>query len=83
MKKFITAAGICCVAPLIILGIIFLSKSEAPTSIPFSNISPSPVGQEISIEGREHVPEGTKVIYLNSNPPTSGNHWPTPADWGF
>lgn len=66
---------ICCALPLIILGIILLSRNKTPTL--------SPVGQEIPIEGREHVPEGTKVDYRNSNPPTSGNHWPTPAWWGF
>ena len=66
---------ICCALPLIILGIMLLSRNKTPTL--------SPVGQEIPIEGREHVPEGTKVDYRNSNPPTSGNHWPTPADWGF
>jgi len=81
MKKPILIVVLCCALPLIILGIIVLSKSKTPTSS--SSISPSTVGQEISIEGREHVPEGTKVDYRNSNPPTSGNHWPTPAEWGF
>lgn len=32
--------------------------------------------------GAEHVPEGTDVTY-NSDPPTSGPHWPEPAPWGF
>jgi len=40
-------------------------------------------GQEIPILGRDHVPEGTKVANYNSNPPTSGNHWPRAADWGY
>lgn len=34
-------------------------------------------GQAVSDQGREHVPDGTKVEY-NSNPPTSGAHF---ADW--
>lgn len=45
--------------------------------------SSSPIGQEIPILGRDHVPEGTKVTNYNSNPPTSGNHWQRAADWGF
>ena len=69
--------------PLIILGIILLSNNKTPTSTPSPNNPSAPVGQEIPIEGKTHVPERTKVNYRNSNPPTSGNHWPTPADWGF
>ena len=34
------------------------------------------------IEGNEHVDEGTPVDY-ETNPPTSGNHYGTPADPGF
>lgn len=30
-----------------------------------------------------HVPAGTRVTTYNSNPPTSGPHWPTPAAWGI
>jgi len=41
------------------------------------------LGEEIPIEGRTHVAEGSDIIYKNSNPPTSGNHWPQPAQWGF
>lgn len=35
------------------------------------------------IVGREHVAEGTKVETYNSNPPTSGPHYGTPARIGF
>lgn len=38
-------------------------------------------GDTIPIEGRQHVPVGTKVNY-QTNPPTSGNHYGEPADWG-
>ncbi|MEX0621861.1 MAG: DUF3105 domain-containing protein [Candidatus Woykebacteria bacterium] len=38
-------------------------------------------GQEIPIQGREHIAQGsTNHAPYNSNPPTSGPHWPTPAD---
>ncbi len=42
---------------------------------------PEPTGpdysQKMPFEGANHVPEGTKVTY-QSNPPTSGSHWPDP-----
>jgi hypothetical protein len=34
------------------------------------------------VEGQEHVEDGTDVQYATS-PPTSGNHYATPADAGF
>lgn len=69
------------VALLIIGGIIFLGKRSQESSNS-SNNPQALVGKAMSIEGKTHVPEGTKVSY-NSNPPTSGDHWPRPADWGF
>lgn len=33
--------------------------------------------------GRDHVSDGTKVDVYNSNPPTSGPHYPQPANAGF
>jgi len=33
--------------------------------------------KEMPIEGSEHVAEGTDISY-QSNPPTSGRHWPAP-----
>jgi hypothetical protein len=35
-----------------------------------------------TIEGREHVSNGTKVVY-KTTPPTSGNHNPVPAEDGY
>lgn len=40
-----------------------------------------PIGRAIPLLEAQHVPVGTRVTY-NSNPPTSGPHWPQPADWG-
>ena len=39
------------------------------------------LSQAIPDEGRSHVDEGTNVQY-QSNPPTSGNHWPVPLSDG-
>ena len=38
---------------------------------------------EFKIEGRSHVPVGTKVANYNSNPPSSGDHWDQPAKNGI
>lgn len=40
------------------------------------------LSQAIPDEGRSHVDEGTSVEY-QSNPPTSGNHWPVPLSDGI
>ncbi|MDA1337700.1 MAG: DUF3105 domain-containing protein, partial [bacterium] len=44
-------------------------------------LTPEPLNEDYSrampSEGSTHVEEGTRVAY-QSNPPTSGNHWPTP-----
>lgn len=39
-------------------------------------------GETIPDLGRKHVPE-TETISYNSNPPTSGSHYDTPASWGI
>ncbi len=38
--------------------------------------------QEFKIVGRNHVNAGTSVNTYNSNPPTSGPHWSSPAKGG-
>lgn len=63
---------------LIIVAIIFIVKRGQDNN----NSSQDSVGKAMPIEGRTHVTEGTEISY-NSNPPTSGNHWPQPAEWGI
>ncbi|MBI2356072.1 MAG: DUF3105 domain-containing protein [Candidatus Doudnabacteria bacterium] len=61
------------------LGLGFLlfkqsNKPESPKDLP---------GQAIELQGAQHIPEGsTDHPPYNSNPPTSGWHWPQPASWG-
>lgn len=47
---------------------------------------PAPLGEDFSHavpnEGATHITEGDKVTY-QSNPPTSGNHWPDPLRDGI
>ncbi len=40
-------------------------------------------GQEFEIQGQKHITQGsTDHTPYNSNPPTSGDHWPQPGAWG-
>lgn len=80
MKK-ITLIAICCVLPVAIIVFIFAfggKQTDRPSQIPTTSL-----GETIQILGRDHVPEGTKISSYNSNPPTSGDHWPQPAEWGI
>lgn len=58
------------------LGIwLFQSSEKAQENLP---------GQTFESQGQEHIVEGsTEHVAYNSNPPTSGPHWPQPADWGI
>ncbi|MDP3900963.1 MAG: DUF3105 domain-containing protein [bacterium] len=54
--------------------LVVLSRPKTPTTPDYSVSVPN--------EGAAHVDQGTQVSY-NSNPPTSGNHWPTPLKEGL
>ena len=41
------------------------------------------LGEEFPIAEAEHIPEGQKATNYNSDPPTSGQHYPEPAEAGF
>lgn len=83
MKKIITLAGVCCALPLLIV-MVWIARNNSKNPNSDSKNIASPIQEEpIPIIGRGHVPEGTKVTNYNSNPPTSGDHWPVPLSWGF
>jgi hypothetical protein len=44
-------------------------------------VDASLAGTQQTDEGRDHVTEGSPIQYKN-NPPTSGPHYPAPANWG-
>lgn len=84
MNKFFTIIGICCILPIVIIAVVWIASNRSankPLTTPSENLELQ--GKEIPILGRDHVPEGTKIATYNSNPPTSGDHWPQPADWGI
>lgn len=67
----------------IVLGIAivaFLVLTSSSTSKDLGGYVPQE--QRIPNEGRSHVATGIKVNYKH-NPPASGPHWPSPANWGI
>lgn len=82
MKKntLITLAAVFVVALLLIV----LTRNGVENTKSDAALQPEPrmpVGEEIPILGQEHISGGADITY-NSNPPTSGNHWPEPAELG-
>jgi hypothetical protein len=58
-------------AVLIVLALIFIKPPVAAQ------------GRQVPIEGnRQHVPQGSTIPYRN-RPPSSGDHYDTPAGYGF
>lgn len=70
MKKFIWAGAIS-VFVLIIFGIVFWSEGNKQQR----------GGMDVSIMGKEHIAVGVPHPVYNSNPPTSGWHYGSAADW--
>lgn len=72
--------GIVIVTIIILVGGIWLlTKQDAKEQ---AKLNKPLMGQEIPIQGRNHVPDGTKVDY-STNPPTSGNHYVNPQPGGI
>src|SRR3990167_1768373 len=69
------------------VGVWFFSKSSMGQ--PEDETKPVPVSKAVEgtvdypIIGREHISQGTAVSTYNSNPPSSGSHWPSPAKNGI
>ncbi len=76
MKAFIGIFGV--VIAVVGLGYyLFTSSNSAPDS------STKP-GELLENQGAEHIADGSKEHPpYNSNPPTSGWHWPEAAPWGI
>ncbi len=58
-----------------IIGLIAILNAPKPIRPPSSEDFPS--------QGQVHIAEGVSHPPYNSNPPTSGWHYFTPADWGI
>lgn len=68
--------GIGLVTLLVIFGGVFFASRQG------ERLGKPLVGQEVTIEGRNHLPDGTMIDY-NSNPPAGGNHYTKPQDAGI
>ncbi len=60
---------------IMVVGIFLLTKQNEQLNKPL-------LGQEVSITGRNHLPQGTPIQY-NSNPPAGGDHYATTAHAGI
>ena len=78
-------------AVLILLGLVVAcgggddgdSSAGRPPGTPEITVLQAVIGEPVPIlVNINHVPEGKRVDYQNA-PPTSGQHWPTPAGCGF
>jgi hypothetical protein len=45
-------------------------------------VTASEPGEEVAVQPSDHVDQSTTVTDYNSDPPTSGNHWGSTAEWG-
>ena len=60
----------------ILVGALFLMTKQD------ERLSHSLIGQEVKVESRNHVPDGTQITY-NSNPPAAGEHYATTTHAGI
>jgi len=85
MKKILIIAGIVGVTLFIVAGYSFLTR-KSPEEVAFEQevekVTLEGKVEEFDIEGKEHVAAGTDVKY-KTNPPSSGDHYAVPADWGI
>ena len=67
------------IAGLIVVGIIIFAVSQSSLG---DRPAAHPDEQNILVEGRQHVSDGSPLNFAQS-PPSSGNHYGTSLPWGF
>lgn len=83
--------GILLVVAIVVVAIIVLSGSKTTTTTANSTdsqgiaISPDPNAKvdSFATQGNAHIAVGASHVIYNSDPPTSGPHYATPAQWGI
>ncbi len=74
---------------VIIIGVGIWFFSTNPLTKPVDESKPAPVSKPVEgtvdyqIVSREHIAQGTSGSGYNSNPPSSGPHWTSPAAKGI
>lgn len=63
-------------------GAVALAVAGVIALVVAANLRRPGPGERIPIVGRAHITQGSRESGYNSNPPTSGPHWPSPAPWG-
>jgi hypothetical protein len=83
-KRNLITGGIIAVVAAIVVGAIYYQRREEsqPVGVAAEEAGCTDIEEPPEAESRSHVPDGTPVDYA-TNPPTSGDHYATPADPGF
>jgi hypothetical protein len=71
-KRMQQIAMIAVVAVVALVGGFFLIRA----------VTASEPGEEVAVLNSSHVDQSASVTDYNSDPPTSGNHWGSTANWG-
>src|SRR3990167_5703120 len=73
IKKSLTWILVLAVIAAVIYGLVFWSRQEQENK----------PGGAVPELGRDHINVGAEHEPYNSNPPTSGQHYASPANWGI
>ena len=77
-RGYVVWGGLAAVVVLVILGLALRARQRSGgEEVPLPEVEPVPTAQA------SHVPEGTDPGAYNSDPPSSGRHYPTQAFAGF
>lgn len=75
MRQSVFRPAVLLITTFVVVGLVSGCGAAAPSVQVMTQAVPTATS-------RAHVAEGTPVSYA-TNPPTSGEHWGTPAQWGF
>jgi Protein of unknown function (DUF3105) len=83
-KRNLITGGIIAVVAAIVVGAIYFQRQEEsePVGVAAQEAGCTGIEEPEEAESSSHVPDGTPVDYATS-PPTSGEHYATPADASF
>ncbi len=78
-RGYVVWGGVAAAAVLVIGGLVLRARQlSGGEEVPIPEVELVPTAESFS-----HVPEGTDPGPYNSDPPSSGHHYPTPAFAGF